>query len=129
MAATISSFRTRFPEFSDSAIYPDARIDLFLNDAVDYIGTNEARWCNRYNKAQEYLAAHLLQAGTFTEAGDTSGKAGPVSGKTAGGVTVNRSVVAKDRSDGDDFLTTTSYGQQYLHLRNTCFAGVAIATK
>jgi hypothetical protein len=38
-----------------------------------------------------------------------------------------RAVVAKDRSDMDDFYMGTSYGQQFLIIRNTCFVGVLVA--
>jgi len=128
MACTVAEFRTRFPEFSDDTDYPDARIQLFLDDAANcYMGTEEGRWCNKYNYAHCNLAAHLLTIGTGTEAGDSSGKSGPVSSKSAGGVLVTRAVVAKNRSDADDFYMGTSYGQQFLITRNTCFAGVLVA--
>lgn len=128
MACTVAEFRIRFPEFADDVEYPDARIQLFLDDAANYyMGTDENRWCNKYNYAQCYLAAHLLTVATGAEAGDTSVKSGPVSSKSAGGVSVSRAVVAKDRSDQDDFYMGTVYGQQFLNIRNTCFVGVAIA--
>ena len=129
MACTVAEFRIRFPEFADDVEYSDARIQLFLDDAANcYMGTDENRWCNKYNYAQCYLAAHLLTVGIGSEAGDTSVKSGPVSSKTAGGVSVSRAVVAKDRSDQDDFYMGTVYGQQFLNIRNTCFVGVAIAS-
>lgn len=128
MATDVATFRVRFPEFEDDTEYPDARIQLFLTDAVDiYMGSDENRWCNKYDVAQAYLAAHLLLVGTGSEAGDTSASVGPVSGKTAGGVSVTKSVVAKDRSDTDDFYMSSSYGQQFLNIRNTCFVGVLTA--
>lgn len=129
MACTVAEFRARFPEFSDSGEYPDSRIQLFLDDAVNiYMGTDEGRWCNKYNYAHCYLAAHLLVGGTATEAGDTNTKTGPISSKSAGGVSVTRAVVAKDRSDTDSFYMTTPYGQQFLITRNSCFVGILTAT-
>lgn len=128
MACTVADFRLRFPEFANDAEYTDARIQLFLDDAVDcHLGSDEARWCNKYNKAQCYIAAHLLYTGTNTEAGDVNSKAGSISSKTAGGVSVTRAVVSKDRSDSDNFFYATSYGQQFLLLRNSCFVGVLAA--
>lgn len=130
MACTVGEFRIRFPEFSDNIEYPDVRIQLFLGDSANaYMGTDEGRWCGKYNYAQAYLTAHLLVVNTSTEAGDTSVKSGPVSSKSAGGVSVSRAVVAKDRSDMDDFYMGSSYGQQFLIIRNTCFVGVAIANR
>jgi len=126
MACDVATFRIRFPEFADNTEYPDARIQLFLDDTTCFIGTNEARWCGKYNLAHCYLAAHLLTIGTGTEAGDTSSTAGPISSKSAGGVSVTRAVTSKDRSDADEFYSTTSYGQQFLTIRNMCFAGVVV---
>lgn len=128
MACTVEEFRLRFPEFVDETEYPDLRIQLFLDDVVIYIGDEENRWGNKYNIAQCYLAAHLLTVGTNTEAGDNSSKAGPVSSKTAGGVSVTRAVVAKSKSDADEFYSSTAYGQQFLIIRNSCFVGILVAT-
>lgn len=127
MATSVSTFRIRFPEFSDDTEYSDARIQLFLDDATCYMGTEESRWCGKYDISQSYLTAHLLTVGTSTEVGDASASSGPVSSKSAGGVSVTRAVVAKDRSDADSFYSTSSYGQQYLILRNGCFIGVTVA--
>lgn len=128
MAATVEMFRARFPEFSDPEEFSSLRIELFLEDAVViYMGIRENRWCNKYNIAQMYLAAHLLYSATSSELGDTSSKSGPISSKSAGGVSVSRAVVAKDRSDQDGFLSGTSYGQQFIIIRNSCFVGVAVA--
>lgn len=128
MATDVATFKIRFPEFADDTEYPNARVQLFLDDAANsYMGTDEGRWAGKYDYAQAYLAAHLLTIGTSAEAGDSSVKSGPVSSKTAGGVSVSRVVVAKDRSDLDDFYMATTYGQQFLNIRNTCFVGVVVA--
>jgi len=128
MAATLDIFRMRFPEFGDKTEYPDVRIQLFLDDAILlHIGSDELRWNGKYDVAHAYISAHLLTSATSTEIGDTNSKLGPISSKSAGGVSVTRAVVSKDRSDKDDFYMGTSYGQQFLNIRNTCFAPVMIA--
>ena len=128
MSCTVLDFRNRFPEFSDDAVYPDVRIQWFLVDAVLlYMGSDESRWCNKYDVAQCYLAAHLLTVGTSSESGDSSAKAGLITSKTAGGVSVPRKVSDKSRTDMDDFLASTVYGQQFLSIRNMCFIGVMVA--
>lgn len=128
MACDVPTFRARFPEFGDDTEFPDARIQLFLDDARDlYMGDNEDRWCGKYDTAQCYLAAHLLVKGTAQEAGDTSASVGPVSQKSAGGVSVTKAVTTKDRSDQADFFASTSYGLQYLSIRGTCIVGVCVA--
>ena len=127
MTCTVEELRLRFPEFIDDTEYSDARIQLFLDDAVEDIGSDEKRWCGKYNRAQCNLAAHLLSIGTSSEAGDSSGKAGAISSKSAGGVSVTRAVVAKNGSDADLFYSTTIYGQQFMIIRNGCFIGVLVA--
>lgn len=129
MAIDIATFRARFPEFSDIVEYPDARIQLFIDDSVLYLGADESRWCGKYDLAQAYLSAHLLVSGEKTELGDSSASVGAIQSKTAGGVSVSKAHVPKDRSDLDDFYMSTSYGQQYLNIRNLCFIGVLVANK
>ena len=129
MAATIESFKLRFPEFADDSECPDLRIDMYLNDAIIlYLGTDEKRWNTSYNIAQEYLAAHLLAMAAKTEAGNTAANSGPITSKSAGGVSVTRAANSKERSDADDFLMQTAYGQQYIVIRNRTFVGVRVAT-
>jgi len=129
MSIDIATFRLRFPEFSDDTEYTDARIQLFIDDSVLHIGSDETRWCNKYDLAQAYLTAHLLIAGTKTEAGDISASAGSIKSKSAGGVSVTRGSVDKDLSSGDNFYMNSAYGQQFIAIRNPCFIGVMVASQ
>lgn len=127
MTITVSEFRTRFPEFSSEDDYPESRIQMFIEDTLNiHLGSNERPWNGKYNFAQSYLVAHLLTLATATELGDSSAKVGPISNKTVAGVSVSRAVVAKDRSDSDDLLSSTAYGIQFLSIRNTCFVPVLV---
>lgn len=129
MAVDVATFRIRFPEFSDNTEFPSERIQLFIDDSVIlHIGTDELRWGGKYDIAQAYLSAHLLSIGGETELGSKAANVGPVSSKSAGGVSVTKAVVAKDRSEGDDFYSSTSYGQQFIIIRNRCFAGALVAS-
>ncbi len=124
----IANFRIRFPEFSNATVYPDARIQLFLDDAEElYMGPDDGRWGAKYDTAKEYLTAHLLAIGTKQAVGDDNARSGPISSNTADGITVTRAVVARNRSDQDSFYMSTSYGLQFLNIRNMCFAGVLTA--
>lgn len=127
MAINVAAFRARFPEFADDTEYPDARIQVFIDDALSDLGTNETRWNGKYDRAQSYLSAHLLVVGTKSEGGDSSSSAGIVQSKSAGGVSVSKSFVAKDRSELDDWYASTTYGQQFLIIRNQTFVGVLVA--
>ena len=127
MAVTAADFKLRFPEFNDT---PNARIELFLSDVVlIHMGEDELRWSGKYNIAQAYLAAHLLSAAMLTEGGDTTATEGSVIESEAGDVRVKTS--AKDRkiSHGDGFYMTTSYGQQFIVIRNICFNPILVANR
>lgn len=127
MAVDLTTFRLRFPEFADDTEYPDARIQLFLDDAVCFLGADENRWKGKYNLAQSYLAAHLLTVGTKSEVGDTSANVGAVTSKSAGGVSVSKGYTPKNSSHSDDYLMSTVYGQQFINIRDMCFVGVLVA--
>lgn len=129
MAITIADFRTRFPEFSDNAQYPDARVQLFLDDAVAILGSDEGHWDGNYDRAQAYITGHMLVIASETEGGSSSSKSGPITSTSAGGVSVNRNASQHSRSEIDDFFMTTSYGQQYITIRNMTFVGVLTATQ
>lgn len=128
MAITESTFRARFPEFADNTVYSDDRINLFIADSLLYMGTNADRWCGKYDYAQAYLVGHLLAVGTLSEAGDTNSKGGVITSTTAGGVSVGKTITSKARSDGDEFLNSTTYGQTFIVTRNSCFVGVLVAS-
>ena len=127
MTINVDNFRLRFPEFADEIEYSDERIQLFIEDTECIMGTTETHWCCGYNKAQAYLTAHLLVGGDATEAGDTTTKTGTITSKAAGGVSVARSMSDKTRSEMDEWLITTPYGQRYMVYRNLCFPGVLTA--
>lgn len=124
MTTTVSKFRSRFPEFCDEDEIENARIKMFISDTeLLHIGADEKRWCGKYDIAQEYLVAHLLYNSIKTEVGDGSASVGSIASKSAGGVSVSRAVVAKDRSDADNFYSNSAYGMQFLTIRNSCFVG------
>ena len=117
MSADIATFRIRFPEFSDDTTYPDARIQLFIDDAALCI--DEDRYGNMYDLAICYLAAHKLYLGTQTASSSANAqKIGPIASKSAGQVSVSRAVNSLDLSDGDSYYLQTLYGQEFLTIRN-----------
>jgi len=129
MTINTTQFRNRFSEFCDYVEYSDSKIQMFIDDAKLYLGDDENRWNGKYDLAQSYLAAHLLVVAFKTEIGDTSSAMGSIISKSAGGVSVTKSAGAKNRSDLDDFYISTSYGQQFLNLRNLCFVSVFVANE
>lgn len=129
MSISVSVFRTRFPEFSDVIAYPDARIQLFIDDTVAlYIGSNETRWNGTYNIAQAYLVAHMLTRGTKSKDGDSSISSGPIISKTVGQVSVTRANISTPKNSFDEYYLSTTYGQEFLNIRNQNFVGVIAAS-
>lgn len=128
---TPADIRTRYPEFADIVEYPDARIEMFIMDAVDDIGSSESHWQSeyRYNRALSALSAHMLVLGTDSEYGDTNAKY-PIIQKTAGGVSLAYSGLAgASKTDYIKRLSSTTYGQEFLTLRGRTFVGSFVVTQ
>lgn len=123
MPCTVEEFRLRIPAFSDAEMYCDALVQIKLDDAALTMGEDEICWCGKYDRAQCYLAAHLMSVSEDQEFGDASSTAGPITSKSAGGVSLSTagSSVSKDLTD--EFYSTTSYGTQFMIDRNSCFSG------
>lgn len=115
MSATIVGFRTRFPEYSDINTYPDARIQMFLDDSALCI--HSPVYGAMYDMAIYYLSAHELFMAIGTAKGAGS-NVGPVSSKTAGSVSVSRAVASVDLTQGDSYYTLSQYGVKYLSIRD-----------
>jgi len=117
MSTTVTDFRTRFPEFENDTLFTTARIQMFIDEAVMCI--SEDRFGAFFNTAVCYLTAHLLYLANITSTGgNAAGNVGPVSSKSAGGVSVTRAINSMDLSDNDSFYTQTQYGLSFLNIRN-----------
>lgn len=128
---TADDLRCRYPEFADTTEYSDSRINMFIGDAVDDIGSSESHWQSeyRYNRALSALSAHYLVLATDSEYGDTNPKY-PVIQKTAGGVSLSYSGLAgASRTDYIKRLSSTTYGQEFLALRGRTFVGSLVVTQ
>lgn len=108
-----------------------SRRDAAITMATRYLGATSALWGAVYNDAIANLAAHLLTVydpnGPFS-----SGGGGSVSGSVTGMSTGDWSVsfgggggAGAGGAMGDEGLERTSYGLEYLRLRNSRAAGRA----
>ena len=128
---TPEDLRTRYPEFADNTEYSDSRIEMFIFDAIDDMGSTVSHWQSeyRYNRALSALSAHYLVLGTDSEYGDTNAKY-PIIQKTAGGVSLSYSGLAgASRTDYIKRLSSTTYGQEFLSLRGRTFVGSLVVTQ
>lgn len=109
---TATDFKVRFPEF---ASVDDARIELFINDAV--IVLNESYWGDKYDLGLYYYTAHVLQLGSQTESGNADATSAIASQAVDGTSISFAQGPVNDQSEA--FYSSTAYGQRYLALRKT----------
>ncbi len=121
--------RARYPEF-DAATYPDARVQVAIDDAGALIGS---RWGTLAAQGQAALAAHYLATaqariastgGTTTTTVNGVGVAtGAVKSMTVGDVSVtyetggSSSTTTTRAANAQQQYGTTPYGLRYLELR------------
>jgi hypothetical protein len=126
-AAIVTSFRTRYPEFSDIGKWSDTVVTRALCEGD--VETSGRGWgayddeCHNFKQRGMFLfSAHWLVS-TY---GDTGDVANPdyvdytarlnLSGKSVGDESVQYRITAI-QATGDDWLSTTIYGTQFLRLR------------
>lgn len=116
---TAADFKVRFPEY---AATDDARVDLFIADAVFFMGPDtNSKWLNKYDYAQSYLVAHLLTLANLSATGD-SGAPAPIKKQDVDGVLIESAIVPVEPTL-DEYYSTT-YGKRYVLIRRTCFNGI-----
>lgn len=102
--------KTIAPELASE---PDERLDTFLTLAAQRVGPKA--FGRVYQQAVAYLAAHLLTVSN--RARDTGmAAAGPVASVGTGGLSVSFGAVV---AMGDESLSTTSYGLEFIELRES----------
>lgn len=128
---TPEDIRIRYDEFADTTEYPDNKIKMYIEDAMDDIGSTPSHWLTeyRYNRALSALSAHYIVLGEASSLGDTSSKY-PIIQQTAGGVSVSYSGLAgASRTDFIKRLSSTTYGQEFLALRDRTFVGTLVVNQ
>ena len=116
--ATVADFRTRFPEFSDVTDYPDATIQLNIDDAVLEVSTNFGTY---QDVATLFLAAHFLAVSGDATSG-AYGSVGGIASDSVDGVSTSYSTAAV-KNQNDQFLSSTIYGQRFLAYRQKIAIG------
>ena len=107
-----TDFKVRFPEF-DIAIYPDVRVELFIEDATATVNSS----CPNSDLMICYLTAHLLLVATQSASSDSGTIKGTAS-ESVGDVSVSFGGASSDNAN-DNFYSTI-YGQRFLDLRKNC---------
>lgn len=108
-------FTVRYPEFAST---DPARINGALQDAENQMSRKV--WNKLYEQGLHALAAHLLYAsGALSKTGSTNGK--PVKtmiSHSVAGLSVGYSAPDAGFGANHDGYATSTYGQEYIRLRN-----------
>jgi hypothetical protein len=125
MTVTATQLRQDFPEFSDTTVYPDSAVNLWLGVAA--VSLPEDRWGAWWVLGQELFAAHHLvlaaQASQDAADGSTPGEVtGPTTAKAVDKVSVGYDAGAVTLTDGG-FWNMTRYGVQFLQFARMVGAG------
>lgn len=125
MTVTPATLRALFPEFGNTAKFPDATINAWIPIAQQLVG--EDRWGDSYDYGVTLVVCHHIALGAINAA---AAAAGGVPGQSVG-VVNNRSVdkasvgydVNLAKEEGAGFWNRTTYGQQYWHMVRIFGAG------
>lgn len=122
---TPNDFRTNFPEFADTARYPDASVSFWLTVAVQLV--NAERWGPLTDLGRALVTAHHLVLGARDQQASAIGgvpgqMSGPLSSKTVDKVSGSYDTGATTLDNGG-IWNLTSYGVRYLTLARSMGAG------
>lgn len=111
-------FRKDFPEFSDTAKFPNQQIEFWGGMGEKLISAD--RFGTLYREAVELFTAHniVLSAPSRAAAatgGVPGGNAGAVASKAVGSVNVSYDTASSMEANAGHWNQTT-YGRQYIHL-------------
>lgn len=110
MAATVESFRERFPQFNGTA-----------EDQVAFALAEAKAIHNIKSLATLFLTAHILTLDA--QGGGGQNQSGEATMKRAG--PVSASYITQAERGGEAFFTSTGYGKRYLNLaKHTPRAGI-----
>lgn len=101
----VPTFRTNFPAFADTTVYPDARVQFFIDTGS--VMFNPYKWGYYLPMAVELFTAHMLALGQYAAVRAAGNPAGAVPGLSSGLMT-NKSV--SKVSVGYDVTTTAIEG-------------------
>jgi hypothetical protein len=125
MAFTIATFRQSFPEFVDTARYPDAMVTLWSALAIEQV--NPYKWRSQVDLGVMLYTAHECvlasqNAATANNGGAPGAQSGPANSKTVGTVTVAYDTQQTAEKNAG-YWNLTTYGKQFFNLSRKFGAG------
>ena len=125
IALDIPAIRALFPQFADTAAFPDALIAAQWGLACVYVSPEV--WGDLVEQPRTYvlqlMTAHLLALGVIIARGNYSGQPGVVLNSKVGDVQVGLAQPPYGTSPWRYWLMLTPYGQQLLALLDTLAVG------
>jgi hypothetical protein len=128
----ISAFRQKFPAFADETAYSDELLNIWFNDAGEYLREGWALSGARYDLACQLMAAHLMTLayngiapnaqGAVAGTGGAQVAGGPIVSATEGGVSVSFAPPPV-KTAWQQWLASSSYGLQLWALLRVAGAG------
>lgn len=123
MSVTAASLRTAFPEFADTARFPDAGVNFWLARAINFV--SEPRWGVEFDLGVQLWTCHQLvlerraldeaTIATATGKGAPGVASGPISAKSVDKVSVAYATADASETDAGNF-NLTIYGQRFFRL-------------
>ena len=112
----IATFRAVFPEFGDSAKYPNAQVQYYLDFAVQSL--RPEAWRNLLERGTGLFVAHYLAMSAISRAGTVPGRGqlGIVASKSVGPASISYDNSAISAQADAGHWALTSYGLMYWEL-------------
>ena len=115
MQPTLENFRALFEEFASVA---DAKVQLFLDEAIEKMNSDEC-----YGTATLYRTAHELALNLQATDNDNVSGAGALTSASADGLSVSFAQVDWANSAEGSYWSKTPYGQKYMQFIYECSSG------
>lgn len=123
---TVAEFRSAYPEFQNTAVYPDAAITYWIS--VSTLFVNPCVWEDKFGFGCSLWTAHNLvlqqQALGAAQAGGYPGiSKGAISSEGAGAVSLSYDTASVSEPDAGAYNLTT-YGKEFIRYARIMGAGV-----
>jgi len=122
MTVTVQQFRTNFPAFTSTTMYPDGSVSFWLNYAYMFLGAGITgrRWGIALDLGAQMFTAHnvtldFLGASEGANGAPSGMTTGPVVSKTVGDLTITYDV-ASGVNEADQHWSLTNYGTRFIKM-------------
>lgn len=118
MTFDIPLFRTEFPEFKDTTVYPTQMVTFWAGIAIQMVPKDV--WCTMWVQGVSLYVAHEItiaaQNAKAASVGGVPGTSGGIANnKTVGNVTVGYDSATTTEKDAG-YWNLTNYGKQFIRL-------------